>query len=406
MDPDLLAAQHAAFASMDRDGAGAITMDDLLVALRARGHKLRGAKQLTRAMAALGARDDDASAISFEEFQRAMANSHAAASGLSAGAGVAEVANELEQEFLEEHVMALVFLRDSPMYVQLETLPGVGALRVRAARVVDGTEAQVLCLTMIVVDVVCIAAEMTLQATSSGGDCRNARWHRTVDALHAASIGVLLLFFAQILLCVLAYREHFFRNGWYVFDLLVIGASLVFELALKSPAGRFVLILLGWRIVRIVHGIVAATMRASSERRRGLQQEKRHNEVAFSGQVEQWREGLAKALRAAAPAAEDLSASEDLGLLRAAAAQGVALHAALQVLSERLGAVGDELSNDAAILGAKTGKRGSGIALQRQASGVLKQGASMLGSGRGAKLTPSTRPGSLVRSGSNNKYVC
>jgi len=90
--------------------------------------------------------------------------------------------------------------------------------------------------------------------------------------LHYMSVSILFLFFGQMLLLIALYGGLFFKNVFYVVDLVIIVLSLAIELGVHelrhhldpSLAGvteiftAVLALVLFWRVVRIVHGLVAA----------------------------------------------------------------------------------------------------------------------------------------------------
>lgn len=357
MDPDVQVALHGAFATLDVDGSGEISYDDLLGQLRAHGHLVRSARQLKRAMSVLGTADADADSISFAEFGAAMASCRA------------KTTEEMTHAFLEEHVMARVVLCDSPMYVQLETM-GAGRCQVRLARLVDGPEVQLFMFMLIIVDVVAISAELLLRATHGGGvsgggqsdSCAvceregDRRWHATVHALHSVSLGIIIAFGVQIGACMLVYRAFFFKEWSYVADLFIIGLSLLFELALGITEGNLFLCLLGWRAVRILHGVAAAAVRGTASRRRQLRQEKREHVEETLAVTAKWGGQLRHALghvsvRTAPPEDPDhpdhLEKTTDITLLRKWALHGHTMREAMHDLHEHMAKHAKKVGGDA-----------------------------------------------------------
>jgi len=90
--------------------------------------------------------------------------------------------------------------------------------------------------------------------------------------LHYTSVTILFSFFGQLLLLIGLYGGLFFKNAFYVLDLVIIVVSLGIELGVhearhvlsKEVAGVteiFTVLLamvLFWRVIRILHGLIAA----------------------------------------------------------------------------------------------------------------------------------------------------
>ncbi|MEO1405147.1 MAG: ion transporter [Pseudomonadota bacterium] len=68
-----------------------------------------------------------------------------------------------------------------------------------------------------------------------------SEWHRRLTLIDHA---VLAIFVVEIGLKLVAWRGEFFRNGWYIFDFIVVGASLI-------PASSGLAIMRALRVLRI-----------------------------------------------------------------------------------------------------------------------------------------------------------
>ena len=78
------------------------------------------------------------------------------------------------------------------------------------------------------------------------------RWGRTLDAVNAACVGV---FMVELAIRIASYWPRpweFFRNGWNIFDFVVIGATFVPGVAQNSTLLRIVRLLRVIRIVRVL----------------------------------------------------------------------------------------------------------------------------------------------------------
>jgi len=73
--------------------------------------------------------------------------------------------------------------------------------------------------------------------------------------LHWTSLSILFIFLAQIVLLMLAYGTNFFKNAFFLLDAVVVVTALVLELVFHVREGALFIVLLSWRIVRIVHGL-------------------------------------------------------------------------------------------------------------------------------------------------------
>ena len=74
-------------------------------------------------------------------------------------------------------------------------------------------------------------------------------------ALHCASLTILLVFAAQIGSLMFAYGPSFWREPAYVFDTVVVGVALLLDMHLKLPIARIGVVVLFWRVLRVVHGL-------------------------------------------------------------------------------------------------------------------------------------------------------
>jgi hypothetical protein len=74
-------------------------------------------------------------------------------------------------------------------------------------------------------------------------------------ALHILSLSILLVFAAQLGSLMFAYGTHFFTTPSYLFDLMVVGVALVLDVGVDLPFGHLGIILLFWRVLRVVHGL-------------------------------------------------------------------------------------------------------------------------------------------------------
>ena len=74
------------------------------------------------------------------------------------------------------------------------------------------------------------------------------------------SVSICFIFEAQILILLFAYGMKFFQEFAYVFDLVVVTGAIYIEM---EPSGMFtggslLAILLGWRVLRVVHGLATS----------------------------------------------------------------------------------------------------------------------------------------------------
>ena len=73
--------------------------------------------------------------------------------------------------------------------------------------------------------------------------------------LHWTSLTILFIFLAQIVLLMFAYGTHFFKNPFFLLDAVVVVTAVVLEMVFHVREGALFVVLLSWRVVRIVHGL-------------------------------------------------------------------------------------------------------------------------------------------------------
>lgn len=115
-------------------------------------------------------------------------------------------------------------------------------------------------------------------------------WEEAEHIIHMASIAILCVFAAEIVLLCIGLGARFFQHPLYVLDAGIIGAALWLDLTVTVDQGGGLLILLRvWRLLRIVHG--AFTVEHHETRRN----EKEHDEL-----IEKVEKAITNALTAGA----------------------------------------------------------------------------------------------------------
>jgi hypothetical protein len=133
-----------------------------------------------------------------------------------------------------------------------------------------------LVLILVIVDVVCVFGELLLHFTeeeeqleaaehSTGGHStgEQAEGHHATKAehaehaLHIVSLSILSVLAAQQVLLIVAFGRKFFLHAFYVLDLVVVATALALE-TIDINEGGFVVAVMGWRILRLVHGLVVS----------------------------------------------------------------------------------------------------------------------------------------------------
>lgn len=175
--------------------------------------------------------------------------------------------------------------------ISLQTKKGMSA-RLELGKIVDGVYVHGIILTLIILDVICVICELTLAATicldpntssSSGASGHRRRFllssttspspmpQQSVqhdafctecmqiqldveNVLHLMSVTILFVFLFQICLLVFAYGSDFFKNPFFMLDAVVVIVALVLEIGFHVREGALFVVLLSWRVVRIIHG--------------------------------------------------------------------------------------------------------------------------------------------------------
>mmetsp|Transcript_856 Transcript_856/g.1574 ORF Transcript_856/g.1574 Transcript_856/m.1574 type:complete len:597 (+) Transcript_856:390-2180(+) len=76
--------------------------------------------------------------------------------------------------------------------------------------------------------------------------------------LSVMSISILWIFATQVGMLMIIYGLDFFKNMWYVLDLIVVAGALILELAIKVTGGPLFTLLLSWRFFRVAHGLLTS----------------------------------------------------------------------------------------------------------------------------------------------------
>jgi len=80
-------------------------------------------------------------------------------------------------------------------------------------------------------------------------------WHIWLAAI---SVSILVIFAIQVAMLVLLYGFEFFKNPFYVLDLVVTYGGLTVELTIKAKEGGLFVLLLLWRFLRVFHGLMSS----------------------------------------------------------------------------------------------------------------------------------------------------
>lgn len=130
----------------------------------------------------------------------------------------------------------------------------VPGLRGKVLEFLESDGVSLTVLVLIILDVVAVFGELML---SNVCDPKRDSVHSAEGALHKFSLSILFIFAAQQLTLIIAEGPSaYFSNFWYVVDFVVVTASISLDFAISSKGGQLVVVLMGWRIVRVVHGFI------------------------------------------------------------------------------------------------------------------------------------------------------
>ncbi|KAI9325106.1 hypothetical protein DFJ73DRAFT_220187 [Zopfochytrium polystomum] len=171
----------------------------------------------------------------------------------------------------------------------LRPLPG--ALHHSAAAVLESRPFHWAILAFTVLDVLLVAAELVIEVEGGaacggggggGGDDGEgggggSETSPVLAALRHASFAILLAFAVEIALKAFVFgATYFWRSPVHLFDALVVLASIVLDLSLRGVAetvSGLLILLRGWRIVRVVDGVVLIQKEEQEEELKALRAE-------------------------------------------------------------------------------------------------------------------------------------
>ena len=113
-------------------------------------------------------------------------------------------------------------------------------IRARLARFMDRTDVQNAIIAVIVVNAILLGMETS--------EVLMSRWGSLIRALDMVCLAI---FVAELAAKMVAHGARFFRNGWNIFDFVIVGISLV-------PAGQGISVLRALRVLRVMRVISAA----------------------------------------------------------------------------------------------------------------------------------------------------
>ena len=82
--------------------------------------------------------------------------------------------------------------------------------------------------------------------------------HNVEHALHIASLVILYVFAAHLLLEMVAFGKGFFRTWTYDVDVIIVAVALIFEQGQFAQEGALLTLLLLWRAIRVVHAVLSS----------------------------------------------------------------------------------------------------------------------------------------------------
>lgn len=160
-------------------------------------------------------------------------------------------------------------------------------LESRLGAILETTEAQVIMILLIALDIISTAVEIHLhdqqqlhqlnskRATADAStEVIAPRLARVVTRLVESFTGfTLFLFLIELAVLLAALRRKFFAHAGYVLDLAVVSVSVTVELYAQTKAVRLLGILRVWRVLRLVRHLVDQERAAHDATRQLLEQE-------------------------------------------------------------------------------------------------------------------------------------
>jgi len=113
----------------------------------------------------------------------------------------------------------------------------------------EGRKCQSLLANLLRIDIICIIVELLISA-----DIIHAS-HYTGHALHLFSFSILCFFALDVSLLIVSFGISFFKQPIYILDFFVIFLSIILEMKVSHDEAELLIILLLWRVIRILHGV-------------------------------------------------------------------------------------------------------------------------------------------------------
>lgn len=156
-----------------------------------------------------------------------------------------------------------------------------GGWRLRMGHVLEGHHVQLAALFLVLIDVVCVVAEIMLgsvaaceleaepgvvvpEGVKAVPSHSVERWEL---ALHWTSLAIVILLLLQQAALLVAYGVAHLKKIFNVLDICVLLVALGLELGLHgNDAPGIIVLLLFWRVVRVIHGFLATAETTEHER--------------------------------------------------------------------------------------------------------------------------------------------
>ncbi len=135
------------------------------------------------------------------------------------------------------------------------------------ADVLEGHQAQVIVIFLLLVDVVITGIEIIVEQHSSSGHHSHAL-HVFHKVLFYMTVSILSIFVIEITLKIVAFGWRFFTKLLFVFDLIVVVTSLVLEIIFgirESVVVGMLLMLRLWRVIRVAYTLAYTAQLRSDE---------------------------------------------------------------------------------------------------------------------------------------------
>lgn len=156
-----------------------------------------------------------------------------------------------------------------------------GGWRLRMGHFLEGHHVQLVALFLVLIDVVCVVAEIMLgsvagcqleaepgviipDGVSAVPAHRVEKWEL---ALHWTSLAIVIVLLLQQVALLIAYGFAHLKKLFNILDICVLLVALGLELGLHgNDAPGIIVLLLFWRVVRVIHGFLATAETTEHER--------------------------------------------------------------------------------------------------------------------------------------------